>query len=308
MKLSKENKLTRKFSPLTVIMLVILILFSVVLLGMIFWTVMTSFKSASFSGFKSKTPSTYNFPKKLHFENYVKVFENFFIEGVAYPENVGGTRTVGIWEMFLYTLLYCVGCSVIQTVVQCVTAYLCAKFQYKLSKIIEYVVIVVMTIPIVGSLPAEITLSKQLGLYNHMYGMWIMKANFLGMYFLIFLAAFKSISMTYTEAAKIDGASNMCIMLKIIFPLVKNVIFTVILINFITYWKDYQTPMIYLSAYPTVTYGLFRIIFDSSSSAGMVSVPIRMTASIIVVLPLIIIFIIFQKRLLGNLTMGGIKG
>ena len=210
--------------------------------------------------------------------------------------------------MFLYTILYCVGCSVIQTIVQCVTAYLCAKFKYKLSKVVEYIVIVVMIIPVVGSLPAEITLSKKLNLYNHMYGIWIMKANFLGMYFLIFLSAFKGISMTYTEAAKIDGASNMCIMLKIIFPLVKNVIFTVILVNFITYWKDYQTPLIYIGAYPTVTYGLFKVIFESSSSAGMVSVPIRMTASIIVVMPLIIIFIIFQKRLLGNLTMGGIKG
>ena len=308
MKINEKNRLTRKFSPLTAIMLGILILFSVVLLGMLFWTVMTSFKSASFSGFKSKTASTYNLPKELHFENYIKVFESFYIEGVAYPESVGGTRTVYIGEMFLYSILYCVGCSVIQTLVQCVTAYLCARFAYKLSKIVEYIVIIVMTIPIVGSLPAEITLSKDLGLYNHIYGMWVMKANFLGMYFLIFLAAFKSISMTYTEAAKIDGASNMCVMLKIIFPLVKNIIFTIILVNFIAYWKDYQTPMIYISAYPTVTYGLFRVIFDSSSSAGMVSVPIRMTASIIVISPLIILFIIFQKRLLGNLTMGGIKG
>ena len=308
MKSNKENRLKRKFSPLTAIMLALLIVFSAVLIGVLLWAVITSLKEASFSGFKSGTASTYNFPKALHFENYIKVFESFFVEGVAYPENIGGTRTVYIGEMFLYSILYCVGCSVIQTLVQCVTAYLCARFQYKLSKVVEYIVIVVMTIPIVGSLPSEITLSKQLGLYNHMYGIWIMKANFLGMYFLIFLAAFKSIPMTYTEAAKIDGASNMSIMLEIIFPLVKNVIFTVMLINFITYWKDYQTPMIYISAYPTVTYGLFRIIFDSSSSAGMVSVPIRMAVSIIVVLPLIVIFIIFQKRLLGNLTMGGIKG
>lgn len=308
MQSNKENGLKKKFSPLTAIMLVLLILFSVILIGVLLWTVITSLKAATFSGFKSGTASTYNLPKTLHFENFVKVFENFFVEGVAYPENIGGTRTVYIGHMFLYTLLYCVGCSVIQTIVQCVTAYLCARFDYKLSKVIEYIVIVVMTIPIVGSLPAEITLSKQLGLYNHMYGIWVMKANFLGMYFLIFLAAFKSIPMTYTEAAKIDGASNMTIMLEIIFPLVRNVIFTVMLVNFITYWKDYQTPMIYISTYPTVTYGLFRIIFDSSSSAGMVSVPIRMAASIIVTLPLIIIFIIFQKRLLGNLTMGGIKG
>ena len=308
MKINKENRLARKFSPLTVIMLVLLSLYAVILLGVLFWVVMTSLKPATFSGFKSGTASTYNFPKKLQFGNYMKGFQNFFIEDVPYPENIGGTRTVYIGHMFLYTLLYCVGCSVIQTIVQCVTAYLCARFNYKLSKIVEGIVIVVMTIPIVGSLPAEITLSKQLHLYNHMYGMWIMKANFLGMYFLIFLAAFRSIPMAYTEAAKIDGANNMSIMLKIIFPLVRNVIFTVILINFITYWKDYQTPMIYISAYPTVTYGLFRIIFDSSSNAGLVSVPIRMTASIIVVLPLVVIFIIFQKRLLGNLTMGGIKG
>lgn len=308
MKINKENRLTRKFSPLTVLMFLVLISFSVVLLGVLFWAVMASFKPATFSGFKSGTKSTYNFPETWHFENYIKAFENFFIEGVPYPESVGGTRTVYIGQMFIYSLLYCVGCSVIQTIVQCITAYLCARFKYKLSKIVENIVIVVMSIPIVGSLPAEITLSKKLGLYNHMYGMWVMKANFLGMYFLIFLAAFRSIPMTYTEAAKIDGASNMSIMLKIVFPLVKNVIFTIILINFITYWKDYQTPMIYISAYPTVTYGLFRIIFDSSSSAGMVSVPIRMAASIIVVMPLIVIFIIFQKRLMGNLTMGGIKG
>ena len=308
MKINKENRLTRKFSPLTAIMLVILLVFSVVLLGMLFWTVMTSFKAATFAGFKSGTASTYKLPKEWHFENYIKVFESFFVEGVAYPENIGGTRTVYIGEMFVYSILYCVGYSVIQKLVQCVTAYLCARFAYKLSKVVEYIVIIVMTIPIVGSLPAEITLSKDLGLYNHIYGMWVMKANFLGMYFLIFLAAFKSISMTYTEAEKIDGASNMSVMLKIIFPLVKNIIFTIILVNFIAYWKDYQTPMIYISAYPTVTYGLFRVIFDSSSSAGMVSVPIRMTASIIVISPLIILFIIFQKRLLGNLTMGGIKG
>ena len=69
MKINEKNRLTRKFSPLTAIMLGVLILFSVVLLGMLFWTVMTSFKAASFSGFKSKTASTYNLPKELHFEN-----------------------------------------------------------------------------------------------------------------------------------------------------------------------------------------------------------------------------------------------
>ena len=98
MKINKENRLTRKFSPLTVLMFLVLISFSVVLLGVLFWAVMASFKPATFSGFKSGTKSTYNFPETWHFENYIKAFENFFIEGVPYPESVGGTRTVYIGQ------------------------------------------------------------------------------------------------------------------------------------------------------------------------------------------------------------------
>ena len=306
MKINEKNRLTRKFSPLTAIMLGVLILFSVVLLGMLFWTVMTSFKSASFSGFKSKTASTYNLPKELHFENYIKVFESFYIEGVAYPERVGGTRTVYIGEMFVYSILYCVGCSVIQTLVQCVTAYLCARFAYKLSKAVEYIVIVVMTIPIVGSLPAEITLSKDLGLYNHIYGMWVMKANFLGMYFLIFLAAFKSISMTYTEAAKIDGANPFTIMTQIIVPLATGTITTVFVLAFIGYWNDFQIPMVYLPTHPVAAYGMYE--FQNSKINEIAHTPLRLAGICLMALPIVVFYAIFNKKLNVNLSVGGIKG
>ena len=306
MKINKKNRLTRKFSPLTVIMLVVLLLFSVILLGVLFWVVMTSFKPATFSGFKSGTKSTYNLPETLHFENYIKVFENFFIEGVPYPESVGGTRTVYIGQMFLYSILYCVGCSVIQTIVQCVTAYLCARFKYKLSKIMETIVIVVMTIPIVGSLPAEIMLSRDLGLYNHMYGMWVMKANFLGMYFLVFYEYFKSLPDSYTEAAKIDGAGNVSVLLRIGLPLAKNLFLTVLLINFITYWNDYQTPLVYLRRYPTIAYAVFQ--WTTGGAGGLASVPVQMTATALLMVPILILFIACNQRLLGNLTIGGIKG
>ena len=306
-KSSENNKLFRKFTPMTVIMLIVLILYSVTLLALLLWALTTALKANDFTGYRHGSSSTYKFPSVLHFENFKNIFENFYLEQVP-NANGNGTRTVSLAEMYLYTFLYCFGSAFVQTSVQCVTAYLCAKFRYKLSKVIETIVVVVMIIPVVGSLPAEIQLARDLGIYNHLYGMWIMKANFLGMYFLIFLAMFKNISLTYTEAAKIDGANNMRIMLEIIFPLVRNVFFTIILINFITYWKDYQTPLIYLPSYPTVSYGLWMIIFGSTSSKGMGRVPYRMAGSVLVILPLIIIFMVFQKKLLGNLTMGGIKG
>ena len=301
------NKLSRKFSPLTVVLLVVLILYSLTVLGMIFYAVMTSLKLNTNAGYRYNKSTAYSLPTSLHFENFKAIFENFFIKDV--PKAYGtGTKVVKLTDMYLYTVLYCLGSALCQTTVQCVTAYLCAKFKYKLSKVVETIVIVVMIIPVVGSLPSEIQVSRDLGLYNHIFGMWVMKANFLGMYFLIFIGVFKNISMTYTEAAKIDGASNASIMLKIIFPLVRNVFLTVVLVNFIAFWKDYQTPLIYLESFPTVSYGLWQILFLSTPTNGMGRVPMRMAGSVLVVLPLIIVFLIFQKRLLGNLTMGGIKG
>lgn len=302
-----SNKLSGKLSPFTVVLLVVLIIYALTVFGMMFYTVMTSLKLNTTAGYRYNKSTAYTLPKSLHFENYKTIFENFFLE---YVPNASGTktRTVKLTDMYLYTLLYCLGSALCQTTVQCVTAYLCAKFRYKLSIVIEMIVIIVMIIPVVGSLPAEIQLSRDLGLYNHIYGMWVMKANFLGMYFLIFLAAFKGISITYTEAAKIDGANNATIMLKIIFPLVRNIFFTIVLVNFIAYWKDYQTPLIYIKPYPTVTYGLWQILFTSTPTKGMGRVPMKMAASVLVVLPLIIVFLVFQKRLLGNLTIGGIKG
>lgn len=67
-------------------------------------------------------------------------------------------------------------------------------------------VLITMVIPVVGSLPAEIRMAQSLGLYDQIWGMWILKANFLGMYFLVFYNIFKALPASYTEAAKIDGA------------------------------------------------------------------------------------------------------
>ena len=65
--------------------------------------------------------------------------------------------------------------------------------------------------------------------------------------------------MAYTEAACIDGAGNLSVLLRIILPLSRNTFFTVMLINFITFWNDYQTPLIYMPSKPTVAYGMFVI-------------------------------------------------
>lgn len=298
-----------KLSPLTIVLLVVLILYAVSFLGLIFWGVMTAFKVNSIQGYEKLTQSAYKLPQKWVW-NFTNVFKNFTIKGVNYPDELSGikaARDVTMGDMFIYSLLYSFGCALASTVVQCLTAYCCARFDYKLSKVVYTTVIVVMIIPIVGNLPSQIQMSKTFGLFNHIWGLWIMKANFCGMYFLVFYAMFKGIPATYSEAAKIDGANSFTVLFRIILPLARNTVLTVLLINFIAFWNDYQTPLKFMQSYPTLAYGLYRTIHIANTN-GMDRTPYRMASAIMVLTPTVIIFLIFQKRLMGNLTVGGIKG
>lgn len=296
--MQKENAkvLKTKFSPFTIVLLIVLAAYVLSMFTLIGWALITSFKSPN--DFRT---NAIGMPEKFVW-NYTFVYTKFYVSVLT----ESGMEVVCMETMFVYSILYSLGCAFFQTLVPCITAYLCARFNYKFSKIVYTAVIVVMILPIVGSLPAELQMAKNTGLYDSIWGLWIMKANFLGMYFLVFYDGFKGLSMTYTEAAKIDGASNMHILLAIVLPLVKNIFFTVMLVNFIGFWNDYQVPLLYMPSYPTVAYGMYNMA--NTRENNLSSVPMRMTGAMLMFIPIFTLFLIFQKRLLGNLTVGGIKG
>lgn len=296
----KRSALEKQQNVLTVIMLICLVLYAVSLLGVLAWGLMTSFKGAI-----DFVDHPYQFPQKI-VNNIKTVFQEFKLDNTVTADGLS-SRTVTLPQMYLYSILYALGSAFAATVVPCVTAYACARFPFRFSKAIYFTVIVAMIIPTVGNLPSELQLVVSLGLYNKIYGLWLLKANFLGMYFLVFYGVFKSFPDSYTEAAKIDGANNWTIMIKIAFPLVFNVMSTVLLITFINFWNDYQTPLLYMPAYPTVAYGLFQL--NMGAVRGKIAnVPAKLAASLLVVIPIIILFVVFQGKLLGNLTVGGVKG
>ncbi len=299
MKKRKNNNLAEKrerMTGTTVVLMILLIAYAVSLFVPLLWGFITAFKSK----FDFRI-NIIGLPKEWVW-NFKEVSEMFYVR-IQTPT---GTEDVGVGMMFVYGFLYAIGSAFFATLVPCITAYLCARFPYKFSKLIYTVVIVVMIIPIIGSLPAEVQTAKTLGLFDRIWGIWLMKANFLGMYFLVFYAAFKSIPKAYSEAARIDGAGNFTIMLQVMLPLVKNTFFTVMLINFITFWNDYQTPLIYLPSYPTIAVGMYEM--SKTTVNGMSAIPMRMAGSMMMLIPILIIFIRYQKRLLGNLTVGGVKG
>lgn len=296
-----ERKITKiksktRWGFFHIVLLLGLLVYAVCLFAPLIWAVITAFKQQSeFRINIIGLPKTWTW-------NFSYIFSKFFVN----VSSEDGVQKVGMANMFLNSFLYAGGCAFFATLIPFITSYLCARFRYKFSKVIYTVVIITMVLPIIGNLPAEIRMARTLGLFNHIWGLWLMKANFLGIYFLVFYGMFRTMPMAYTEAAKIDGAGNLRILSQIIFPMSKHTFLTVMLINFITFWNDYQTPLVYIPSHPTIAIGMYQMAYTNVNTLS--TVPMRMSAAILMLIPILALFMCFHKRLLGNLTVGGIKG
>ena len=291
----------RKLSPFKIIGFIVLLVYTISMLSLMIWGVSTSLKT-QMDFRKDKIGLPAGWPWEWEWSNIAFVFSRFKIVHTTATE---ANKPIGFWAMLLNTLVYAGGCAVISALVTCVVAYLTTNFDYPLSKIVTTIVIVTMILPIVGAYPSEMQILKAIGVYNTRFGAWVQKFNFLGMYFLVFQATFKSMSKEYSEAASIDGASEMQILLKIIFPIVRNTLFTIIILNFVALWNDYQAPLLYFPDYPTLTYGLYFVSRHGGNQ--MSTVPMKLSIAVVVLLPILIIFMVFRNRILGNVTMGGVK-
>lgn len=216
--------------------------------------------------------------------------------------------TYNIIGMYIHSVLYATICSGVWVLVTAVVSYLVARFNFRFSKVVYNFVVVTMCIPIVGSMASELRMLQSLQIYDSWIGMAVLKFNFLGAYFLTFVAMFRAIPKEYTEAAKIDGASNLTIMLRIIFPQALNMIVTVFLLNFITYWNDYKTAMLYLPSYPLATYGVYYFMNTPMGAGATSQVPVQVAGALLMTLPIIVVFLVFNKFLRGGVYIGGIKG
>lgn len=300
MRRSKSDRRLGKSSPMYSILCTVLCFYTLILMTLLLWGVVTSLKYQM--DFRTNALGLPNGKYGIAWENFSTVFSKF--ESIVISG--GEQKYVNFWGMLLNTILYAGVGAFISTLVPCMVAYVCAKFDFKFNSVIYGIVIVSMVLPIVGSAPSEMKILKDLGIYNTMVGTWIQKFHFLGMYFLVFYAAFKSFPNTYMEAAYIDGAGEWRVLFSVVLPLVRNSFLTILLIRFIDYWNDYQTPLLYVPSYPTLAVGLYNL---GNSTVGEMSwVPRKMAACIILLVPVLTLFVAFRDKLMGNLTMGGIKG
>ncbi|MBQ8685618.1 MAG: carbohydrate ABC transporter permease [Clostridia bacterium] len=280
-----------------IIAITVLGLYSFTLLFALGWGIIISLKDII-----DFTLNPLGFPAELRFENYLNAFKELKVE-VAWGE---GRRTIEFLELLFNSILYVVGCTLISTYTHLTCAYVSAKYPRWITKLMHTIVVVVIAFPMVGSLSSGLVLLKATGVYNNRLMYFLYCGGFTGTNFLIYYSAFKGVSSTYAEAAKIDGAGHYTIMFKIMIPMVKNLLTGMMLLAVIGYWNDWYTAMVYLPSYPNISYALYKFQFNTNNSVS--SVPVQTAGCMLVMLPTLLIFLVFRNKFIGNISYGGLKG
>ena len=297
MRVKKNNRISRRMDAFQIILYVIVAVYCLSMVYVLLFGLMNSLKDAT--DFEWLNP--FGFPHKefgWKFDNYSKVLKEFKVSSMS----MGGEE-VGFMGMFVISLLYAVFMSLFSMATQIMVAYAIAKYDFRLKPLLYGVAVIVMLLPIIGSLASEVQMADTFNFRNNLLGICLMKCKYAGLYFLVFYATFRSVSWTYAEAAQIDGAGHLKIFIEIMLPLIKSTVFAVFILLFIEFWNDYYTPMIFLPQSPTMSYGLF--VFQTDNRASQ---PIQLAACLLTCLPILVLFVVFKNKIMGNVTMGGLKG
>ena len=150
--------------------------------------------------------------------------------------------------------------------------------------------------------------SDSMSLYFYLY-FWLIVPGTTGIYNILLMHnMFKSIPMEIVESARSDGASNMKIFRRIIIPLAKPTIMLIVMFTFIGSWNNLVWPQLTIqpenSKWYTITLGLSGYASESNWSA----VAVAMASSVFSLLPVIIVFLITQNKVLDGFVTSGIKG
>lgn len=288
----------RKFDVFTALMFAVMAVWTLVFLALLLWGLITSFKTWDDFAY-----NIIGFPEAWTFDNYISVVQNFYVN---VRDTSGVQSTVYFPQLFLNTILYVGLGAFAATLIPFIMAYLNTKFNYRFNNVIYAFVVIAMIMPVVNAAPSELRILRALGLFDTWLGIVVSRSQFLSMTFLVLHSAFRAVPNEMSEAAYVDGASEFRVMVQIVMPLAVNAFGVMFLTTAITYWNEFQVPMLYMPTHPTLAVGFYEL---SKSTVGELSnVPSRIAGCFILLLPILILFIIFHDKMMKQISFGGIKG
>jgi len=271
---------------------IVLIVMSLIFVSPLLWMVTTAIKPIE----ETMTATPTLLPSKFLWDNFPKA--------VTY-----GSKELGYIPFLLYarnTLMVTLLCVAGSVCSNAVVAYAFARLRWPGRDAFFAVTLATMMVPFPVLMVPTFGLFKWLGWVGSFRPLWV--PAFFGSAFSIFLLRqfFRTIPMELSEAAKIDGCSEVRIFTDVLLPLAKPALAVVALFTFMGTWNDFMGPMIYLSDQETFTLSLGLQAYQSQH--GGTQWNLLMAAATVVILPVIVVFFFAQKMFIQGIATSGLKG
>jgi len=264
--------------------IVVIVVLAAIYLTPFVWMLSTSFKTQA----DSIAPPPVLIPKTITADAFPLAFARMdFLRGLA------------------NTLIYAIP-SVIGTVVSCsLVAYGFALVPWRGRNVVFVIVLITMMLPSQVTLIPLYVIYAKLGWINTYLPLVV--PTFFGTPFFIFLLRqfFLGIPRELLDAARLDGASELRILTRIVAPLATPALITVALLTFIDKWNDFYGPLLYIQKPELRPLSLSMQVFQSAHRTDW---PQTMAASILVAAPLVLIYFFAQRRFIEGITLTGMKG
>ena len=297
-----------------IITLVLVIILAFLFTFPLYWIITGSFKTPQ--EVNSTTPVWW--PSEFTMQNYEKLmgkmnaplwelyipFSQYFsADGTPVVFSAGPT-VPGAVRWLLNTVWMAVAAMILTCVTASLAGYALAKKRFVGRKLIFTLIVCAMALPKQVILIPLIREMSSLKLYNTLSAVIYPIVGWPFGVFLIKQFA-EGIPGEVLEAARIDGASELRTFTKIVFPMIKPGVGALAIFTFISSWNDYFMQLIMLSSTKnlTISLGIAKMQAENSTDFGLI-----MAGAALAAVPIIVVFLIFQKYFTKGITMGAVKG
>ncbi|GAB4223242.1 MAG: carbohydrate ABC transporter permease [Spirochaetales bacterium] len=232
----------------------------------------------------------YEFPMRIiprtpTLENFLQLAENF-------PRYIWNSFKVTFWIVVVQLLTATTG------------AYAFSKLKWKGRDSLFLLYILSMMVPIQAIIIPQFFIVRNLGLYDTHLAL-VLTGSFTAFGTFLIKQYFMTIPDSYLEAARIDGASEYTIFFRIMLPLAKPVLATQVIFSFRFFWNDFFSALIYLTSphLKTLPLGMADFATETYTYVGP-----QMAASLISILPVMLIFLLAQRYFVEGVSAVGVKG
>ncbi|NLJ18918.1 carbohydrate ABC transporter permease [Globicatella sulfidifaciens] len=243
------------------------------------------------NSFKSRVTIIQNplaLPESLSFENYIQAFK-----AMNFP------------TALMNSIIVTTGSVLVIVLFSSMFAYFLVRWKWKINRYIYLTIVASMIIPFQSLMIPFVSIYGGAGLLDSKYMLMFFYLGFgLSLATFIYHGFIKGIPVALEEAAVIEGASRLQIFWKIIFPILKPITSTIVILDVLWIWNDFLLPsLVIMSAEDrTIPLSTFRFFGTYTSDYGL-----AMAGLVLAIIPIIIFFIILQKQIIRGVVEGAVK-